>query len=95
MAVGRRARERESARACLCVRVYVHEHTHTHTYTHTHTHTHTHTEGSEATDDEGGRWYSADNETLSLMDVVKAFHADELQAFPMRAGVPTVTCGLN
>lgn len=43
-------------------------------------------EGSEGIDGEGVRWYSAGSQTLGLIDVVKAFNAEELQAFPMRAG---------
>jgi len=42
-------------------------------------------EGSEDIDEEGVRSYSVAGQTLGLMDIVKAFNAEELQAFPMRA----------
>jgi hypothetical protein len=42
-------------------------------------------EGTEGSDEHGGRTYSAENQTLAQMDVVKAWNPGELEAFPMRA----------
>ena len=41
--------------------------------------------GMEGSDEHGGRTYSAENQTLAQMDVVKAWNPGELEDFPMRA----------
>jgi SAM-dependent methyltransferase len=42
--------------------------------------------GVEALDREGGRMYVVNNETVTIMDVVKAWNEQELMLFPMRTG---------